>query len=495
MMNDPIAEFLSGDTERRIELLRDAGRAAAIRSFLGEGVFSELVALSDRDMVKDHLAVKSPPNLVFVPGVMGSLLESVTKGGVWWLDVRTRDHLNDLALASDGKDDQDTDNQVAAFAVDTSYEPFALAVLARDDFGHRHFAYDWRKMYSQNTQALRDLIVNMHQTNGGYPVHVVAHSMGGLMVRATLREFGIELWPILGRIALVGTPHYGSPAIAGYLKNHLWGWDLMAVMGLYLSRDTFRSLWGVLSLLPAPAGVYPGTRPDDNPKWHPSQGGDGFYLHPCANFNLYDATAWGLDLTSGQAAELQDSLDAVAQFHRDLDRWHNDPEALPQEYCDRMLMVAGVGYKALFRLECSSGFGGLWDSWGKIMSRVDGDPNRDGDGRVPLASARLPRIRIKYVQGVHGSLTNIPAVYSDVFRWLKGEKLTQLADTPEDALGGHMAATTAASEAPHLDGSARSLADDPGYWQLSEPHGAELFALDKEVDRGARPDFNLFKIL
>ena len=494
-MNDPIVEFLAADTQRRIELLQDAEHAGAIRNFLGEGVFSELAALGDRGAIKDHLAVKSPPNLVFVPGVMGSLLQSETKGGVWWLDVRTREHLNDLALANDGVNDKDTNNQVSAFSVDTSYEPFAVAILARDDFGHRHFAYDWRKLYNQNTRALRDLIVKMHADNGGYPVHVVAHSMGGLMVRATLREFGDELWPILGRIAFIGTPHYGSPSIAGYLKNHLWGWDLMAVMGLYLSRDTMRSLWGVLSLLPAPAGVYPGTRPDDNPKWHPSQGGNGFYVHPCANFNMYDATAWDLDLTAGQAADLQQILDGVAAFYRDLDSWHNDPALLPQEYCDRMLMVAGVGYKCLFRLECSSGFGGLWDSWGKIMSRVEGDPNREADGRVPLASATLPRIRMKYVQGVHGSLTNIPAVYSDVFRWLKGEPLTQLADTPEDALGGHMAATTTASEAPHLDGSARSVADDPGYWEPSDPHGAALIALDEEVGRGTRPDFNLFKIL
>ena len=55
----------------------------------------------------------------------------------------------------------------------------------------------------------------------------------------------------------------------------------------------------------------------------------------------------------------------------------------------------------------------------KITVRFPGDPNRDGDGRVPLASAILRRIRMRYVQGVHGSLTNIPAVYSDVFRWLR----------------------------------------------------------------------------
>jgi hypothetical protein len=494
-MNDPVLDFLAADSGRRVELLDQPATADAVRKFLGDAVFSELIAISHRGVVQDHLGVKSPPNLVFVPGVMGSLLQSETKGGVWWLDVRTRKHLDDLGLAPDGVADSDANNQVSAFAVDTSYEPFALAVLARDDFGHRHFAYDWRKLYSQNTRALRDLILKMHETNGGYPVHVVAHSMGGLMVRATLREFGDDLWPVLGRISFVGTPHYGSTSIAGYLKNHLWGWDLMAVMGLYLSRDTFRSLWGVLSLLPAPKGVYPGTRPEDNPKWQPSRSSDSFYVHPCVNFDMYNASAWDLGLDATSSANLQHVLDNVAAFHRDLHAWHSNPAELGQDSCDRMLMVAGVGYKTLFRLQYTSKLGGLWESMDKITDRIPGDPNRDGDARVPLASAQLSRIRMRYVEGVHGSLTNIPAVYSDVFRWLKGEPLTQLAQTPEDALGGHLAAATASSEAPHLDGSARSSGDDPGYWQLSAPDPAHLRALDSELDRGAVPDFNLLKIL
>ena len=494
-MSDPILDFLAADSARRVELLDHPETAAAVRQFLGDAVFSELTAIAQRGSVQDHLGVKSPPNLVFVPGVMGSLLQSDTKFGVWWLDVRTRQHLDDLGLAPDGIGDSDENNQVSAFQLDTSYEPFALAALARDDFGHRPFPYDWRKLYSQNTRALRDLILKMHETNGGYPVHIVAHSMGGLMVRATLRQYGDELWPVLGRIAFIGTPHYGSTSIAGYLKNHLWGWDLMAVMGLYLSRDTFRSLWGVLSLLPAPKGIYPGTRPDDNPKWQPSRSSDTFYVHPCVNFDLYDASAWDLDLNTTELANLQRVLDNVAAFYRDLDAWHNNPAELGQDLCDRMLMVAGVGYKTLFRLQYTSKLGGLWESMDKITDRIPGDPNRDGDGRVPLASGTLPRVRMRYVSGVHGGLTNIPAVYSDVFRWLKVEPLTQLADTPEDALGGHLALATSSSDAPRLDGSARASGDDPGYWQLSAPDPAKLSALKSDLDRGTVPDFNLLKIL
>jgi pimeloyl-ACP methyl ester carboxylesterase len=107
-------------------------------------------------------------------------------------------------------------------------------------------------------------VLKLHQENGGREIHLVAHSLGGLMVRSALMQHTADMWPRIGKIVFVGTPHYGAPAIAGYLKNHLWGFELMAVLGQYLSRATLRSLWGVIGLLPAPRGIYPGTRDNDS---------------------------------------------------------------------------------------------------------------------------------------------------------------------------------------------------------------------------------------
>jgi hypothetical protein len=83
---------------------------------------------------------------------------------------------------------------------------------------------------------------------------------------------------------------------------------------------------------------------------------------------------------------------------------------------------------------------------------------------------------------VHLGLPNIPAVYDNVFRWLKGEAL-QLPDTPEGALSQHLAAGGAASESPHLDGSARAtpLTDDPGLW-VFDPGPDKLEALRAQVE-------------
>ena len=118
--------------------------------------------------------------------------------------------------------------------------------------GSIQFPYDWRKPLVASAGLLRDLILKASKDY--QPVHLIGHSMGGLMIRTALMLHGDELWPKVGRIVFIATPHYGSPSIAGYLKNHLWGFEQLALVGAFISRETFRSLWGVLSLMPAPAG-------------------------------------------------------------------------------------------------------------------------------------------------------------------------------------------------------------------------------------------------
>jgi hypothetical protein len=312
------------------------------------------------------------------------------------------------------------------------------------------------------------------------------------MVRAALLKHGDDLWPALGKIVFIGTPHYGSPAIAGYLKNHLWGLELLAVLGLYLSRTTFRSLWGVLGMLPAPRGIYPGTRSDDPRPWQPAETGDR-YIHPCANFDLYRADAWDLGLNTAAAAQLQAVLDAAADVHASMLKAHRE---LGWSQLDRMLIIAGVGYRTLFRLAYRREFFGLWEHAVKEQSRVAGDPHREGDGRVPLASAALENVTIRYARAVHGGMPNVPAVYQDVFRWLNDQPL-QLPDTPEGALSKHLAAGVGGSESPHLDGTGRAkeLEDDPGLWDVEELSSERVQELVALVESEQLPEFNLQRIL
>lgn len=486
--------FQKGALEERARLALDPASAPAIRAFLGGPAYDEYAQLAERvrrAAARRHLAA-ADTNLVFIPGVMGSQLMSSELGGVWWIDARTREHLDDLRLNPDGSGSAGPTHRVEPFTTDPSYEPFRAAALERDDFSHVVFPYDWRLPLEHGAARLRDRLVALHEANGGRKIHLVAHSMGGLLVRAALAAHGAALWPKIGRIVFLATPHYGAPAIAGYLKNHLWGWEMMAVLGLYLSRATFRSLWGVLQLLPAPLGIYPGTRaggirwqPPDPRETHP---------HPCANFDLYQADNWRLDLDASATANLQRVLDGAAAFHATLHQWQ---QGLDDEWRGRMAMIAGVGLKTLFRLEYSKEFPGLWEHTKKITDRVPGDPHRDGDGRVPVASAALEGIgAVRYVRAEHGALPSVPAVYEDVFRWLN-QKPMQLARTTQGALGDHLAADELAPRAPHLTGSGAGGADpeDPGYWRDQPMTDAQLAALDARLAGGEMPGFNRLHIL
>ncbi|HZO65874.1 MAG TPA: hypothetical protein VFB74_12785 [Kribbellaceae bacterium] len=166
-----------------------------------------------------------------------------------------------------------------------------------------------------------------------------------------------------------------------------------------------------MNLLPAPADIYPGAAQDS---------------HPCANFDLYDADAWRLDLGPGERSALQTALDDTACLHRDLHVWHGGLDA---ELRERYATVAGVGQRTLFRLAYRSGFGSHWRHMDRVTHREPGNVHREGDGRVPLASAALGGVEVRFVEAEHGRMPTVPSVYQDVFRFLRGRPM-QLARTP-----------------------------------------------------------------
>ena len=491
--NDPdIVKFLEAPSLDKFTMLSDDTLKPKLQSYLGTEAYAEARAIAEDTLQKTtgNLAINVSPNIVFVPGVMGSLLSS-RLGGVWWIDMRTRNYINSLRLAPDGEGDAVPEHGITPFGVDITYLPFFAAVDKSEHFNYKFFPYDWRKPLMASTESLRDLVKELATKNKG-PINLVAHSMGGLVVRAALARHGDEMWPHINRIIFIGTPHYGSPAIAGYLKNHLWGFELMAVLGMYLDRETFRTLWGVLSMLPAPRGIYPGTREQDPKAWKGGQPGDA-YIHPCANFDMYKAEEWKLDLNQEQTASLQKILDGAAAFHRELYEAHMK---LDQEQRDRMAVIAGVGQETLFRLAYKRRWS-LWSDTDKVKDRVEGDPHRDGDGRVPVASAALEYVgEMRYVRGVHGGLPMIQAVYEDVFNWLSGKNM-KLPKTPEGALEAHLGGLAGGEEAPNLTKvtTANPLTGDPGLWNLDAPDQQQLAALKAMVENEQLPAFNKIRLL
>jgi pimeloyl-ACP methyl ester carboxylesterase len=489
---DRVAEFLQSDEVRRLELASDPRYEADLIGHLGPDAFAELRAAAGSVLGKSaHLGVRSSKNLVFVPGVMGSLLAPVNvPAGIWWIDARAYRYIDELGLSPDGSDADNEAKHVEPLRIDLSYTGFLSMLFQRNEFGVEAYPYDWRKPLSASAAGLRDLVGKMHQTNGGQPVHLVAHSMGGLVVRAALVEYGKDLWPNVGKIVFLGTPHYGATAIAFYLKNHFWGFDLIALLGVLLSRDTFRSLWGPLMMLPAPRGIYPGTRPNDIQPWRVRTTGET-YVHPCGNFDFYKADEWRLGLDDQRTKTLQNILDHAAEVHARLRKAHLD---LAPEQRNRMLIIAGVGHKTPFRLG-GDALLGVWERMEKTTSRVPGDRHREGDGSVPLASAELEGVGTRYVQGEHGALPNYPPVVAEVIRWLLGRPLT----LPQSARGALAAPhlgmqPTGKSLSPYLEGSACG-ARPVDRWDLVETPAERIEEMKRKLEAGQLTEIERVKIL
>lgn len=151
----------------------------------------------------------SRPLAVVIPGTMGSVLHA--NGEEVWLHYWRLMRGGLRRLNIDSTDVEPID------ALDSFYGPL-IEYLART---HRVevFAYDWRHSVRQTAarlaNKLEDWMSDMKRND--QPVHLVAHSMGGLIVRAMIGDarHGLAVWRSVcarpnSRFMMLGTPNRGS---------------------------------------------------------------------------------------------------------------------------------------------------------------------------------------------------------------------------------------------------------------------------------------------
>jgi pimeloyl-ACP methyl ester carboxylesterase len=357
----------------------------ALREYFGEERFRELRELSDP--TRAARTRKELGNVVVLPGIMGSHLSVVeadnSEDHIWvslWRLVKG--DMKRLKLSADGKRNENGE-AVKATGVIGWYYALALETLQAEPF-----AYDWRVSVCDTADEL-DKFVQEKLADGTFdpdkPVHFVAHSMGGLVVRNFIRQH-YETWTKLnGRLVMAGTPNYGSFAAVQTLmgKNSLVK-NIAAVLPFQSKADWFsvvNSFPGLYQLCPAK---------QSNPE-------------------VYEKTIWERFpdvLFDGQ-------IQMLPKFHQDLfdAREHTIDTA-------RMAYIAGVGF------ETPSGL--------KTMESGDFDFNStfDGDGTVPHALGLLEGVTTYYVDGTpHGSLLNDHRVLRAVVDILKTGSTAELTTT------------------------------------------------------------------
>ena len=191
------------------------------------------------------------PVLVYLPGIMGSHLAA--NGNRIWLDAfdLARGRLSHVAMGSHKMVREDGLVGLAygrlADHLETSHR-----VIRHD--------YDWRQPIQTLGAQLALILRAALDTHPDQPLRILAHSMGGLLVRAAFAA-DETLWADIvarpgGRLLMLGTPNHGSHLFVETLLGQSDTIRMLARLdlrqGLQAVLDIVAGFPGALHLLPAP---------------------------------------------------------------------------------------------------------------------------------------------------------------------------------------------------------------------------------------------------
>jgi hypothetical protein len=154
-----------------------------LRAYFGAEEFERLQQLA---AFSQTVRSRSAPlgNVIFLHGITGSDLGVATGAGkpdeVWVNFFRLiNGRIERLKLAADGAREADSTWRVVPTGVNKRYYARAILTLG-GRWNVTPFAYDWRKDIDDSSNELAKLV---RRDFPGKPVHLVAHSMGGLVCR------------------------------------------------------------------------------------------------------------------------------------------------------------------------------------------------------------------------------------------------------------------------------------------------------------------------
>ena len=376
--------------------------AGLIRSDQDAAGFSPIEKARHAEPARAPRAAPSGPRplAVVLPGIMGSHLE--VAGDRIWLDYGdlARGGLEDLAIEK---------RQVSPDQVFDDYYG-ALVEYLRRTHAVVPFPYDWRRSVLENgaalAQQLSEALPALEATR--QPVHIVAHSLGGLVARAMLaRHPGIwrRICALPGsRLLMLGTPNGGSHEIVRLLVGQAGTLIQLALLDLTHDRNELLEIInrfpGVLELLPT---------------------GDGMRCYTerfWREFKQDSVSSWPLPNAS--------DLRSAAQSWEVLRSAPIDAE--------RMLYVAGCARRTPADFEVAS----------VPRFEVGGErkfvrffSSRQGDGKVLWDTGRLPGVKTWYLDEVeHGDLAAHEAAFPAYLELLQTGATARLLATPPSGARG-----------------------------------------------------------
>ncbi len=337
----------------------DERHARVLQIYFGADQYARLQSIAQQGVSRGVAPAVKRGNVVVLHGIMGSELSRYGVGNpsLIWVQILKliSGGFTDLALDDSGN----SPNDVRSSGIYLRYYG-ALLLSLNQEWNVKPFFFDWRRDIRFAAAGLNDMLTTQFPNQ---PVHLVAHSMGGLVARCFIAQFP-NTWNVAakdgtrGNLIMLGTPNYGSFSIPRLLLGTNDVLSLVAKMDLGHNPrqllEIAKTFPGAYQMLPAKGHI------------------DGLdVLYKSATYNV---------ATIPQAL-LDDALTFQNQIAGAIDQ-------------QRMAYVAGynrvtpAAIKDVTQLANDSGY---------VLSKR-------GDGTVPHDLGLLPPVRTFYVDEEHMKL-------------------------------------------------------------------------------------------
>lgn len=336
-----------------------------VEDYFGTEDYHEL-----RELVQKAKRRGGGPRVLILPGIMGSKLGRrrpfpIPDDVVWFdpLDIAAG-KMSDLALTSGQRFDP-----LGVILLFYLKLKLRLEIAGFDaDF----FPFDWRL----GLDRLGANVAAQIEKEKAEQVHIVAHSMGGLVARAAIDRVKEKV----GRFVMLGTPNFGSFAPVQCIRGI---YDMVKKLAFLdgshsakdIAADVLNTFPGLYQMLPSPKKF--------------------------TAFNLFDPAQWPPDRPQPAKELLAEVVPAQEKL------------ALGRE---GFYLIAGVNQETVTNLKHNDG-------------QFSYEVSLEGDGTVPLTFAELPDAKTYYIEESHGSLPNNRVAARAVADILATGKTASLPDT------------------------------------------------------------------